>query len=376
MIVNGVLLKTYSLLLNKICSSKEENGFTLVEIIVVLMIFGIISSIAIPQIASVTNKAKQREASMIVASILKASQAHQAEYRSIPLDMGDISEYAKFQKCIANNVETQGGSACKTDVPVAVLDTDRQFYSSSGHYNIEIQTSDNPLVFQVKANPNGRTFSTTGSAVVGCYKPEMGISYLKEFSSKTNETGAMPYINCEMESQTILPPNESIAFGPDSGLSCREAKSLPAGITNGYVYLSGRARRSVPIVPVDITIGDKSWRIEGVTAAIDNAYNDNRWLGTFASEAASVINNSEGEFSAEIDPNDPGSIKIYGPSGNVQNDIEMRIDSSERSRLSRGTYPYAYPSLGNWNDNWDNNKQAYVMPDQNDNETTSVCDGR
>ena len=72
-------------------------------------------------------------------------------------------------------------------------------------------------------------------------------------------------------------------------------------------------------MPVDISIGDKSWRIDGVTAAIDNA---------------------------------------------------------ERSRLSRGTYPYAYPSLGNWNDNWDNNKQAYVMADQNDDETTSVCDGR
>ena len=207
MALNGVLLKTYSLLLNNIYSSKEENGFTLVEIIVVLMIFGIISSIAIPQIASVTNKAKQREASMIVASILKASQAHQAEYRSLPLDMGDISEYAKFQKCIASNVETQGGSVCKTDVPVAVLDTDRQFYSSSGHYNIEIQTSDNPLVFQVKANPNGRTFSKTGSAVIGCYKPETGISHLKEYSSKTNETGEMPYINCDMDSQTINADN-------------------------------------------------------------------------------------------------------------------------------------------------------------------------
>ena len=27
----------------------------------------------------------------------------------------------------------------------------------------------------------------------------------------------------------------------------------------------------------------------------------------------------------------------YGPTGNVQNDIEMKIDISERSRLSRGS---------------------------------------
>ena len=50
---------------------------------------------------------------------------------------------------------------------------------------------------------HGKTFSTTGSAVVDCYKPEAGISHLKEYSSKANETGAMPYINCEIESQTI-----------------------------------------------------------------------------------------------------------------------------------------------------------------------------
>ena len=66
----------------------------------------------------------------------------------------------------------------------------------------------------------------------------------------------------------------------------------------------------------------------------------------------------------------------YGPTGNVQNDIEMKIDISERSRLSRGVYPYAVPYLGNFNDNWDNIKQAYVMPNESEGETTEVCDGR
>ena len=366
MIVNGVLLKTYSLLLNKICCSKEEDGFTLVEIIVVLMIFGIISSIAIPQIGSVTNKAKQREASMIIASILKASQSHQAEYRSLPLDMGDISEYAKFQKCVANNVKTQGGNACKTAVAVAVEDTDRQFYSSSGHYKIEIQTSDDPLVFQVKANPNGKTFSSTGSAVVGCYKPETGISHLKEYSSKANDTGAKSHINCDP--QSILPPNESIAFGPDSGLSCREAKSNPVALNKGYVYLSGRSRSSVNLLNLDISIGDTSWRIEGVTSPIENTYNDDRYLQAYASKIESVINESEGEFSAEIDPNNPGSVKIYSPAGDEQNNFEMKIDYRDPTALhnsiSSTTNPYAYPGVDALNTN------------QNDDETTTVCDGR
>ena len=369
MMANGLLI-----LIKLISPKKEENGFTLIDLILVLMIFGILCAIAVPQFSSVTNKAKQKEASVIVSSIIKSAKAHQAEWGSLPINMGEISQYAKFQKCIATDVENQGATVCKEGISVEVFNNEDQFFSQSGNYHIEIQTSSNPLNFQVKANPNGKIYAKEGSAVVGCYNPELKISQIIKYTSKIEDKGIKPYIRCESETQ--LPLNESVAFGPDSGLSCREAKSLPAGISSEYVYLSGRSRLSVPIVPVDISIGNSSWRVEGVTSPIDNTYSDRRWLETFAEEAASVINNSEGEYSAEIDPNNSQSIKIYGPTGNLQNDIEMKIDISERSRLSRGVYPYAVPSLGNFNDNWDNNKQAYVMPDDSNGETTGVCDGR
>ena len=51
----------------------------------------------------------------------------------------------------------------------------------------KVYTLDAQQIYQVKANPNGRTFSKTGSAVLGCYKPETGISYLKEYSSKGSD---------------------------------------------------------------------------------------------------------------------------------------------------------------------------------------------
>ena len=201
--------ESFLTLIKFISSQKEENGFTVIELIVVLMIFGILSVITAPQFSSVTNKAKQKEASVIVSSIIKAAKAHQAEWGLLPSNMGDISQYAKFQKCITNNVETQGASVCKNEIPVAVLSTDLQFYTSSGHYNIEIMTSDNPIVFKIKANPNGTSFSSAGSAVVGCYKPETGTTHVKEYSSK--ERGKMPYINCEINSQTINSNNASNA---------------------------------------------------------------------------------------------------------------------------------------------------------------------
>ena len=171
---------------------QNESGFTLVELIVVVMMIGILSSIAIPQFMSAADKAKQKEASAIVASMIKAATAYQTEYGALPLTMGDISEYAKFQKCTATGVGAQGGQVCKTATPVPVLPADVQFYSTSGHYNVEMQTSGTPVIFQVKANPNGGAYSTNGSAVVGCYNPTDSVSRVLEYSAQQQGTQAYP----------------------------------------------------------------------------------------------------------------------------------------------------------------------------------------
>ena len=59
-----------------------ESGFTLVELIVVVMIIGILSSIAIPSFMNAGDKAKQQEASTLVASYIKAAQAYFTENSS------------------------------------------------------------------------------------------------------------------------------------------------------------------------------------------------------------------------------------------------------------------------------------------------------
>ena len=57
MMANGLLI-----LIKLISPKKEENGIRLIELILVLMIFGILCAIAVPQYSSVANKAKQNEA--------------------------------------------------------------------------------------------------------------------------------------------------------------------------------------------------------------------------------------------------------------------------------------------------------------------------
>ena len=145
----------------------------------------------------------------------------------------------------------------------------------------------------------------------------------------------------------------------------------------GHVYLSGRSRRSVPVLGVDIIIGNKSWRVEGVRAPINGPawQNDDRWLKAFAAKAEETINESEGKFSAEIDKNNPGSLQIYGPTGNVQKNIELKIDPkdpiSPNNSVFSGTNPYAYPSLGT-----NSGYLKYTSENPKEIETTTVCDGR
>ena len=73
---------------------KDEEGFTLVELIVVVMMIGILSSIAIPQFMTAADKAKQKEATGIVAGLVKGATAYQTEYGVLPLDADQLSEYA------------------------------------------------------------------------------------------------------------------------------------------------------------------------------------------------------------------------------------------------------------------------------------------
>ena len=188
------VVRKEKVLKNVIQKSLNDEGFTLVELIVVVMMIGILSSIAIPQFMSAADKAKQKEASAIVASMIKSATAYQTEYGALPKNMGEMSEYARFQKCpnptpAGGDVSADGGSVCKATNPIAVADADTQFYSTSGHYDIQMKLTDTNTILKVLAIPNGGAFKTNGSGVTGCYNPSAGVSQVKEKSSKTADRG-------------------------------------------------------------------------------------------------------------------------------------------------------------------------------------------
>ena len=65
-------------------TSNTFNGFTLIELVIVLAITGILSSIIIPISIDVVDRAKQKEATLILNSIGKAAQMFYTEHGSSP----------------------------------------------------------------------------------------------------------------------------------------------------------------------------------------------------------------------------------------------------------------------------------------------------
>ena len=170
--------------------SFNPEGFTLVELIVVVMMIGILSSIAIPQFMSAADKAKQKEASAVVASMVKAATAYNTEYGALPANMGEMAEYARFQQCADDGtVEADGGSACKDITPTKVEDAQTDFYTTSGHYRIYLTRTNDNSVLKIRAVPNGGAFKENGSGVTGCYNPGDGVSQVKEMTAQSSGRG-------------------------------------------------------------------------------------------------------------------------------------------------------------------------------------------
>ncbi|MCL2934877.1 MAG: type IV pilin-like G/H family protein [Trichodesmium sp. MAG_R03] len=66
-------------LLHYIAKKRKEDGFTVIELLIVIIITGVLFSIALPSFLNQANKAKQSEAKAYIGSMNKAHQAYFVE---------------------------------------------------------------------------------------------------------------------------------------------------------------------------------------------------------------------------------------------------------------------------------------------------------
>ena len=115
---------------------EKKDGFTLVELIIVVGIIGILSSIAIPNLLNFSDKARQKEPTHLIANYLRAAQAYFAEYGDLPKNTKDLGEYISVTACTKNYP-----SFCKSKSPVDYTILESVSWSTpSGHFDIYMKT--------------------------------------------------------------------------------------------------------------------------------------------------------------------------------------------------------------------------------------------
>jgi type IV pilus assembly protein PilA len=72
-------------------SKNSSQGFTLVELLVVIVIIGILTAIALPSFLNQTAKAKQVEAKTNISAVNKAQQLWRVEQASFTTNFGDLA---------------------------------------------------------------------------------------------------------------------------------------------------------------------------------------------------------------------------------------------------------------------------------------------
>jgi type IV pilus assembly protein PilA len=151
-------------------NKKSEKGFTLVELLVVIIIIGILAAIALPNFLSQGAKAKQTEAKQNVGLVNRVQTAYRSENNGFATSFDTLATgtlAGTLNASTANYSYTLSPSADSTSITASTADTALKAYSGGTVRYVNAQSQSVVSSIVCEANTPGTTLAVSPTLTPG-----------------------------------------------------------------------------------------------------------------------------------------------------------------------------------------------------------------
>ena len=158
---------------------KGKKAFTLVELVVVVGIIGILSAIAIPSFRNTIYKTRQKEATTLLSSYLKSTEAYYVEFGSIVKNTSELGHFLKITGCCSVCGWDHNPKYCQSNSPMNFNDRELvSWRTDNGLYTIAMHPQDEELIYFIAYPEHEMGFQ--GYGVAACFSGKYGIKKIIE----------------------------------------------------------------------------------------------------------------------------------------------------------------------------------------------------
>ena len=158
---------------------KIINAFTIVELVVVIMIIGILSAVAVPSFRNATYKTRQKEATLLLSSYLRSAQAYYVEFGSITQNTSELGHFMKITGCCSVCGWDHNPKYCQSNSPMNFDNRELvSWRTNNGLYTMAMHPQSDDLIYFIAYPEHEMGFQ--GYGVAACFSGKYGITKIKE----------------------------------------------------------------------------------------------------------------------------------------------------------------------------------------------------